>query len=111
MENRINIGELDTLVTLFAPSASIGTQGEKILSYGVFSDVFAKVDLQADEVIDYSNLESENDITLTIYKVPQLTTRWRVKVSGLMYEITAIDHISRVSPLFRLTLKLLDHGE
>lgn len=111
METRINIGELDTLVTLFAPTASIGTEGEKISSYSAFRDVFARVDMQTDEVIDYSNLESENGVTLTIYKVSQLTTRWRVKVSGLVYEITAIDYISRVSPLCHLTLRLLDHDE
>jgi len=108
MENRINIGELDTLVTLFSPVAGIGTQGEKTFTYKAFRDVFAKIDGNNDEVINYSNLESEQNKVLTVYKVPEMTTRWRVQISGQMYEISSIDPISRVSPLCLLTIHSID---
>ena len=54
------------------------------------------------------NLEEGEFIQLTIYKVPQLTTRWQVKIEGVSYEITAIDPISRLSPLCILTIHALD---
>ena len=47
MENLINIGELDTLVTLFAPSASRGPEGEKQSTFTEYSQVFATIDRSA----------------------------------------------------------------
>lgn len=108
MENRINIGELDTLVTLFAPTPSIGTQGEKIATHTAFRDVFARMDEMFEDVVQYSNLEDEDTKTIVIYKVSQMNVRWRVQISSQQYEITSIDNISRVSPLCRLTLRAID---
>lgn len=42
------------------------------------------------------------------YKVAALTTRWRVVLDGKTYAITAIDPISRVSPLCELTLNIVE---
>ena len=39
MENRINFGQLDTLVTLYAPTQERGAEGEKYSTYVEFSQV------------------------------------------------------------------------
>lgn len=108
MENKQNIGELDTLVTLQSCVITSGAEGQKTSTFSDHSRVFAKVDLNVDEMARYSNLEECHFIGLVCYKVAGLTTRWRVIVDGQKYEITAIDPISRVSPLCRLTLRSID---
>ena len=103
MENRINIGELDTKVTLLRCDISYNQQSAK-----KYSKVFAKVDRSVSESVTNTNLEEGQDIALTIYKVSGLTTRWRVVVEGRTYAITGIDTISRVSPLCILTIHAVD---
>ena len=99
MENRINFGELDTLVLLRSCVITYGTQGAKKYTFQDYERVYAKVDRNVAENVTNTNLEEGQEITLTIYKVKALTTRWRVVVEGRSYEITGIDPISRVSPL------------
>ena len=66
------------------------------------------MDRTVSENVTNTNLEQGVDITLTIYKVAALTTRWRVVVEGKAYEVTGIDPISRVSPLCHLTLSVVE---
>ena len=108
MENLINIGELETLVTLFAPTASLGSEGEKCSTYTAHSSVFAKVDQDTVDQLAYDNFDGRDNVALTIYKVPGLTTRWQVGISGKRYEILSIDQVSRVSPLCTLSLQSID---
>ncbi len=108
MENRINIGELDTKVLLRSCEISYGKQGAKKYTFQDYAEVYAKVDRNVSENVTNTNLEEGQEITLTIYKVVALTTRWRVVVEGRSYEITGIDPISRVSPLCHLTLHAVD---
>lgn len=108
MENRINIGELDTLVLLRSCVITKGPQGAKKYTFQDHSEVFAKVDREVSENVTNTNLEQGQELTLTIYKVRTLTTRWRVVVEGRTYEITGIDPISRVSPFCTLTLHAVD---
>ena len=108
MENRINIGELDTKVLLRSCEISYGKQGAKKYTFKDYAEVYAKVDRNVSENVTNTNLEEGQEITLTIYKVKALTTRWRVVVEGRSYEITGIDPISRVSPLCHLTLHAVD---
>ena len=108
MENRINIGELDTKVLLRSCVITYGAQGAKKYTFQDYAEVFAKVDRNVSESVTNTNLEQGVDITLTIYKVAALTTRWRVVVAGKAYEVTGIDPISRVSPLCHLTLHAVD---
>lgn len=107
MENRINIGELDTKVLLRSCEITYGAQGAKGYTFKDYAEVFAKVDRNVSESVTNTNLEQGVDITLTIYKVMALTTRWRVVLDGKAYEITGIDPISRVSPLCHLTLNIV----
>ena len=108
MENRINIGELDTKVLLRSCEISYGKQGAKKYTFKDYAEVYAKVDRNVSENVTNTNLEEGQEITLTIYKVAALTTRWRVVLDGKAYEITGIDPISRVSPLCHLTLSIVE---
>jgi head-tail adaptor len=108
MENRINIGELDTLVTLQTAVQTIGAQGESVTTFRDHSRVYAKVDRTVNEMVSDGNYEAGQDIALTVYKVPSLTTRWRVVVDGKPYEIRSIDPVSRVSPLCTLSLAAIE---
>ena len=108
MENRINIGELDTLVTLYAPQASIGSEGEKQSTYAAHSDVYAKVDREVTDQLDFDNYDGRENVSLTIYKVRGMTTRWQVGISGKRYEILSVDSVSRVSPLCVLSIQSID---
>ena len=108
MENKLNIGEMDTLIQLVPMTQSTGAEGEKVWTAGTPRNVFAKLESSIDETIGDSNLEADHVVVATIYKVPDLNTRWRVIANGQTFEIRSIDPISRVSPLCQLTLNSLD---
>ena len=108
MEEHVNIGGLDTLVTLRAVTIGRSKDGSKTNIFRDHGDVFAHIERRIDEQVNTGNLEEGEFIQLTIYKVPQLTTRWQVKIEGVSYGITAIDPISRLSPLCILTIHALD---
>lgn len=108
MENRINIGEMDTLVQLYSVTMEKGNQGQISKVRQLHSSVFAKVERDIGEGVSEYNLEQGDTLMLTIYKVPALTTRWEVKVGEVMYGISSIDHVSRTSPLCILTLRTMD---
>lgn len=108
MANEVNIGTLDTLVTLRTVVESQSAEGAKKYSFADFRNVYGNVDRRVNEQVNTGNLEEGDFVALTIYKVPELTTRWQVKIDGLSYEITAIDPIDRLSPFCILTLHALD---
>lgn len=108
MENKLNIGEMDTLIQLVPMTQSTGAEGEKVWTAGTPRNVFAKLESRIDETIGDSNLEADRIVVATVYKVPDLNTRWRVIANGQTFEIRSIDPISRVSPLCQLTLNSLD---
>ena len=108
MENRFNIGQMDTLVLLRSCVITYGAQGAKKYTFQDYDRVYAKVDRNVSESVTNTNLEQGVDITLTIYKVAALTTRWRVVLDGKAYEITGIDPISRVSPVCHLSLSIVE---
>lgn len=107
MESRINIGELDTLVTLQECAISTGDVAQKRYTFTEHSKVWAKLERNIDEMVLSDNLSARETIRATIYKIAALTTRWRVVVDGISYTITAIDPISRFSRLCTLTLQRL----
>lgn len=108
MTNEINIGELDTLVTVQECVVTIGAQGNKKTEHLEHSKVWAKIERDINEMVGNGNLEESNTLEVTCYKIPGLTVRWRMIVEGVEYEITAIDPISRMSPLNILTLNAID---
>ena len=108
MEDQVNIGGLDTLVTLRIVTIGRSKDGSKTYNCRDYGDVYAHIERRIDEQVNTGNLEEGEFIQLTIYKVPQLTTRWQVKIDGISYEITAIDPISRLSSFCILTIHALD---
>lgn len=108
MENTINIGELDTLVEIQSCTITRGDRGQAAYQFAKFRRVFAKVDRDVTETIADGNLEEGQYVRLTIYKIPELTTRWRVIIDGVPYSVSAIDPVRRISPLCVLTLKSIE---
>lgn len=108
MENSFNIGELDTLVTVQKAVVTQGAQGNRKTEYADHSRVWAKVERNINEMVSNGNLEESNSLEVTCYKIPELTVRWRIVVDGIPYEITAIDPVSRISPVNVLSLVAID---
>ncbi len=108
MENKFNIGQMDTLVTLYAPQVSLGTEGEKKSTYTVHSSVYAKVDSEVSDQLDFDNYDGRDNVSLTIYKVRGMNTAWQVEISGKRYEVLSIDSVSRVSPVCVVSLQSVD---
>jgi len=104
----VEIGELDTLVTLQECTITRNERGAKVYSWEDFRDVYAKVDRSVDETVTNENLESGHLMSLTIYKVPELTTRWRVILEDVPYSIESISNPERFSPLYTLTIRAID---
>jgi head-tail adaptor len=105
MTGNADIGNMDTLVTLQSCTITRNEQGAKVKTYADFRKVWAKIDLSVDEQVSLGNLEAGHVIYLTIYKVPELDTRWRVVIKDEPWQITAIDAGDRISPIYRLTLQ------
>lgn len=102
-EHRINIGELDTLVTLVEVTQTRGAQGQKKRTETDYATVYAYLEPLTDEMVSDDNFEARTSVAVTIYKVPRLTTRWLLRIGGVPYEIRSIDPISRWSTLCTLT--------
>lgn len=101
--HRINIGEMDTLVTLVEVTQTIGAQGQKQRTETDYATVYAYLEPLTDEMVSDDNLEARTSLAVTIYKVPRLSTRWLLRIDGVSYEIRSIDPISRWSTLCTLT--------
>ena len=108
MELRTNIGELDTLVTVQRCIIGKGDRGQKTYTFDEHSKVWAKVERSASEYVGHGNLDRGMTVTATMYKIAELTSRWRLIIGEDAYEITAIDMISRFSPLCQLTLSAVN---
>ncbi len=107
MENKFNIGTLDTRIVIQQCVISLNDEGAKQYTFTDYQNVFANIDARANEQVSEGNLEQGEFITATIYKIPALTTRWRVKYDGNLYEITGIDNVSRISPVCVLSLHFI----
>lgn len=108
LRNNINIGELDTLVEIQSCVITKGDMGQKKYSFTHHSKVWAKVERNINEGVDNLNLEASHDLEVTIYKIKELTTRWRVIIGKQPYEIVSIDSVSRFSPLCIVGLSAID---
>lgn len=108
MEIRENIGELDTLVLVQSCTIGTGTRGQKTYVFTDHSRVWAKVDRTADEMVGNGNLEEGQRLQVVMYKIGDMTSRWRLMIDGKAYAITGIDQISRFSPLCRVSLSAVE---
>lgn len=105
--NRVNPGELDTLITVQSVSQSRGNQGQKSRSFVTYGRVWAKIDPLTDESVSDDNYAAVTTVTVTLYKIPALTTRWRLVIDDVFYEILSIDPISRWSAFNILTAQTI----
>jgi len=105
--NRINPGELDTLITVQSVTQTIGDRGQRKTAFTKYADVYAHLDRQVNEMVDEDNLESLETVDVLMYKISSLTTRWRLVISGVPYEIVAIDPISRYSAFNIITARTI----
>lgn len=104
-EHRVNIGEMDTLVTVRSVEQTIGNRGQKSLSYRTYAEVYARLDWRVDELPESNNLEEQRTVDVTIYKIAGLTTRWQIVIDGAPFDIVSIDPIDRWSKICTLTCR------
>ena len=109
MDSRLsNIGQFTQAVTLVKCHIGRGSQGQKTVIEDGTIDALAYVSGTTDEVIDYSNLEAQRSLSVSLYKVSGMTTRWQVRICSKTYQITAIDPVSRYSPVCVLSVEAID---
>ena len=104
MPDTYQIGEFDEMVTIRERIIAKGDQGQKTYTWRVHSRVWAKVVRRCSEMVDNGNLEDGRSLEVHIYKIPGLDTRWQVVVDGRPYEIRTVDMVSRISPIWVLSL-------
>lgn len=102
-----NIGEMDTLITVQSVIQTIGERGQHYETATKYADVYAKIDRRVNEVVNDGNLEAGDVVEVLMYKIPSLTTRWRLLISGVPYEILSINPISRLSRFNILTARTI----
>lgn len=108
MENgRYNPGELDTRITVLSTTQTRGTEGQKTKAQAVYGDVFAKVSMNTDDFVSDENYEALTTVTVLMYKIPAMSTQWRLSIGGVVYEIIGIDPISRWSPFCEVTARTI----
>lgn len=106
--DRVNIGELDTLVTVYSVTISSNERGAKTYTPSFHSRVYAKIEQTVDESVNNTNLESVYSATATVYKIAGLTTRWQIEIRGVKYSIEAVNPISRISPFCELSIRRIE---
>lgn len=106
---RVNIGELDTLVAVYTVEITRGDRGEKIYNATEHSRVYARIEQNADESVTNTNLESVQSATATIYKIKGLTTAWQIGIRGVRFAIEAVNPISRISPFCELSIRRIEN--
>lgn len=100
----MNLGELDTLVTLQRNTTTRGAVGQVINTWTDVACVWGKVERNTSEGVDDQNYETDQSLRLTIYKQRDLSTRWRVLVGGKPYEIRGINPGDRTDVVCELQL-------
>lgn len=109
MENRLTrVGTLDTLITVQRCTITTGAQGQKKYTFTDYGKVYANIERNVDESVGNGNLESAQTLTVTMYKIQGLTTRWQLVIGGKAFSIQSMDPISRYSPLCELTVSSID---
>lgn len=108
MAGNIGIGDLDTLVTVQRCEITTGDRGQKVYDWQCCRNVYAHVDRTVGEQVADGNLEQGQSLTLTMYKIDGLSTRWRVLVDGVPYAIEGIDPLGRISPLCEVSVRSIE---
>lgn len=95
---------LDEVIDLYSWSLTRGSEGQKIETYTPAGKVFARVSPSTFGAVVDDNAESKESCSVEMYKRRDVTTRWRVKWRGRMYDITSIDMGERLSPMMTIQM-------
>jgi head-tail adaptor len=102
MADKVDIGRFDEIVELLECHTTRGTRGEKIETYVPERKTVAHVEPATSETDADSNIYSGRSIVVSMYAVPEMSTRWRIAWRGTPYNIKTIDTIDRLSPFVRV---------
>ena len=94
----VNIGEFEEVVELLRCVTTKDTRGAKVETFTLVGQHMAKIETDADY-----NVFSAATVVITMYKVKDVSTRWRVRCRNTVYNIRSIDIGDRMSPFMRLT--------
>lgn len=103
MPAEINIGSFDEVVELLRCETTKDERGAKVETYTLASHRLAHVDLSSSETDADYNVYSERSITVTMYKVKGISTRWRLRWRGRQYNIQSVQPVDRMSPFTIVT--------
>ena len=99
------LGTFDEAITLCEWSLSRGPEGQKIETYTDLALVYAKVLPTVTEGVYSDNQEAKETAVATIYKRDDISSRWRVRWNNKIYNIVAMDMLTRLSPYMKLTIE------
>lgn len=99
---KVSIGSFTSRLGLFRPVQKKNERGAVENEYQYEKDIFGKVvEIAGTETDVDNNLIALNNIEITTYFVPQLTTSWRIGYNGNIYDIIAINKVES-QPLITL---------
>lgn len=110
MNDNRTIGGMDTLIELQRGVVETNGVGAKRYAFTHYSDVFARIEASDDESIQDDNLAEGARLSVTIYKVAELNTRWRVIIAGKPYQIDSIDRGLRTDVLCTLRVTSINEA-
>ena len=103
MAAEINIGTFDEVVELLRCETTKDERGAKVESYTFAAHRMANVELSAGETDADYNVCSERSISVTMYRVRGISTRWRLRWRGRQYGIKSLQSVGRMSPFVIVT--------
>lgn len=107
MAEYVNIGDLDTKIAVWAIAQGRGSEGQNTRTRTKHSEVFARVERTADDGVSDDNYESGTTVSVLMYKIQAMTTRWQLEIDGVPYEITSIRPLSRISPFCEVSARTI----
>lgn len=108
MNDGRTIGSMDTLIEIQQGKVVTNSVGAKRYVFELHSRVFASIDASDTEGVSNGNLAEGASLSVTIYKIGGLDTRWRVVIAGKPYQIDSLDNISRTSPICTLRVSSIN---
>ena len=103
MPVEVNIGSFDEVVELLECVTTKDERGAKVESFQLAARRVAHVEISSAETDSDYNVVSERSITVTMYKVCGIDTRWRIRWRGRQYGIKSVQPVDRMSPFTILT--------
>lgn len=110
MSRAADIGGMDRLVLVQSCEVRTNAQGAKGYVFTDHSRVFANIVEDSDESVIRGNLAEGRALSVTVYKIPGLSTRWRLVIDGQPYSVESVSDVSRTSPLCTLSVTSINEA-